>query len=191
MNKLFSLVLMLMLGACVGTSEPAKFYTLRSAESSVGYVNDKVKLSLGVNTVNVPDYLDKPQIITLKSNSVEMNISEMNRWSEPLSTMIQRTLADDLSAALPDAVIKARSSARENFDYTLQVEINKFEGSWDKEAVLSAWWTVLNKNNKVVLREKADLSVKMSDGYDDLVIKQSNLIAQLASQIAQKLSKLK
>lgn len=191
MNKLLSLVLVFMLSGCItGTSQPAKFYTLRSADSNTGYINNKIKLSLGVNTITIPDYLDKPQIVTLKDNSVEMNISEMNRWSEPLSTMMQRTLADDLSVALPNAVIKAKNSARENFDYTLQVEINKFEGSWDKEAVLSAWWTLTNKDNKVIFREKADLTTPMSDSYDDLVIKESNLIAQLAQQIAQKLSKL-
>lgn len=192
MNKILSLTLLFMLSACVmGTSQPAKFYTLRSDVSDSTYVNDKVKLSIGINSASIPDYLDKPQIVTLKSNSVELNISEMNRWSESLSTMISRTLAGDLAIALPNSVVKTKTTGRENFDYTIQLEVNRFEGIWDENAVLNAWWVVLNKNNKVVFREKSELSTPISDDYDSLVVGQSKLISQLAQEIAAKVSGLK
>lgn len=114
MRKLWLFFPVLLLSACIGTSRPARFYNLQ-AENIGAYSNAAVRADIGVREVKIPDYLDKPQIATLKSGGVEVDISELNRWSESLSTMIQRVVADDLGYNLPKAVVKPRVSAREDF----------------------------------------------------------------------------
>ena len=100
MRKLWLFFPVLLLSACIGTSRPARFYNLQ-AENIGAYSNAAVRADIGVREVKIPDYLDKPQIATLKSGGVEVDISELNRWSESLSTMIQRVVADDLGYNLP------------------------------------------------------------------------------------------
>ena len=145
MKKIYLLIPFLLLTACVatGVSQPSKFYNLQSADTGA-YTNSRIRGNVGVMEITLADYLDKPQIVTTKPNMIELDISENNRWSESLSTMIQRVMADDLAYYLPKAAVKPRTSARENFNYLVQIELNKFDGSWNKNVVLEAWWSIKN-----------------------------------------------
>ena len=182
MRKLWLFFPVLLLSACIGTSRPARFYNLQ-AENIGAYSNAAVRADIGVREVKIPDYLDKPQIATLKSGGVEVDISELNRWSESLSTMIQRVVADDLGYNLPKAVVKPRVSAREDFKYLLQIEIGQLDGSWNK--------TIADASGKLLVQQKSSLSVPLGDGYDDLVRAESRLLAELSAQIAPAFARLK
>ena len=190
MRKLWLFFPVLLLSACIGTSRPARFYNLQ-AENIGAYSNAAVLADIGVREVKIPDYLDKPQIATLKSGGVEVDISELNRWSESLSTMIQRVVADDLGYNLPKAVVKPRVSAREDFKYLLQIEIGQLDGSWNKTANLEAWWSIADASGKLLVQQKSSLSVPLGDGYDDLVRAESRLLAELSAQIAPAFARLK
>lgn len=190
MKKFMSLVLILAVSACVGTSKPSKFYSLQGISRVETTPVSQAKITIGVEEVKIPDYLDKPQIVTFKDNSVEMGFSEVNRWSEALSTMMQRTIANDMSAYLPKAIVKARNLSRENFDYVVFVEVDKFDGAFDDKVQLKAWWYALNRDNKIVVRERAEFSLPAGDNYDELVRAESRLVAELSQQIAQKAAKL-
>lgn len=190
MRKIWLFVPFLFLSACIGTTQNSKFYYLQ-AENTTGYVNKSLKATIGVREVNIPDYLDKPQIVTLKSGGVELDISELNRWSESLASMMQRVIANDLSYNLPNAVVKPRVSAREDFKYLVQVEIGKFEGAWNKTANLEAWWTITNSLGETLVQKRVSISTPMGDSYDEYVNAQSKLLAELSAQIAQGFSKLR
>lgn len=193
MRKLFVVLSLIIVTACTGTTPPASFYSLKPVETSSAPFTDNIrkKTTIGVSEVSVPGYLDRPQIVTSSANGVEQNISEFNRWSEPLSSMLQRTLAQDLAAYLPHDLVKPRLSGRENFDYTIQVEISRFDATWHKQAVLEAWWNIKNKDNKIVSRNQADLKLPLGTGYDELVAVQSKLVEELAQNIASEIRKLK
>lgn len=190
MKKIVSLVLALLVSACVGTSRPAKFYSLQGISSQDGAAVSNVQMTIGIEEVKIPDYLDKPQIVTVKDNSVELGFSEMNRWSEALSAMMQRTIAADMSVYLPRSVVKARNLSRETFDYVVFVEVDKFDGAFDNQVHLRAWWYALNRDGKIVVRERGEFSQPAGDSYDELVRAESRLTAELARQIAQKVAKL-
>ena len=82
MKKTFVLASVLLLASCLGRSPDSSFYTLISEPPAKSY---KLKTSLQVNEVNIPEYLTRPQIVTVGDNPVEIEISEFNRWSAPLS----------------------------------------------------------------------------------------------------------
>ena len=190
MKKIFSLFLFLMTAGCVsfGSSQPSKFYTL---QENAGAAVSQVRMSIGIEEVQIPAYLDKPQIVTHKDNSVELGFSEENRWSEALSTMMQRVVVNDVASYLPNAVVKARNMGREQFDYTVFIEVDKFSGVLGKEVFLHAWWYVMNKNGQIVLREKFVQNRSVGGGYDDLVYGEGMLTAALSEDIARKMAKLR
>ncbi|MBQ8661614.1 MAG: membrane integrity-associated transporter subunit PqiC [Alphaproteobacteria bacterium] len=190
MKKLFTLIAVVLLGGCLGGfSSPSRFYSLTPQETPARTYQSS-RLFVGVEPVKVPVYLDKPQIVTRNANQVELSISENNRWAEPLSDAMQNVLASDLGALLPGATIKPSSFRKEGFDYTVWVEINKFEGTWNRQAELDAWWSILNSDNKIIARDKVSLSRPLGDSYDNLVQQQSALTEELAAQIAARLAKL-
>ena len=96
-------------------------------------------------------------------------------------------MADDLAYYLPKAAVKPRTSARENFNYLVQIELNKFDGSWNKNVVLEAWWSIKNASGQVIRQQKTVLSAPLGSGYDDLVKVQSRLLSELAEKIARSL----
>lgn len=191
MKKTYVLVLLALVSACVsfGSTPPARFFSLQTTAEP--QIVSKSRASIGVEEVNIPEYLDKPQIVTVSNNMVELNISEHNRWSEPLSAMMQRTIANDMAALLPNAVVKSRNMGNERFDYAVFIEVDKFDGALNGKAQLNAWWYVLKKGgNDIVLRQKAEFSQPVGGDYDDLVRTESRLVFQLAEQIATKISNL-
>ncbi len=191
MKKIFALLSVLLTAACFGgMTQPSKFYSLSSAAGAAETFKS-ARLMIGVEEVKVPVYLDKPQIVTRDDNQVELTVSEFNRWSEPLSSAMQRAIADDMAACLPDATVKPSSFRREGFDYTVWVEVNKFDGSWGKSADLSVWWSIFDRNGSVVLQERADLSRPLGHSYDDLAVQDSDLVNELSRLIAAKVAKLK
>lgn len=190
MKKIIALVAVLLTTACLGgTTRPAKIYSLNSiSDSSVFFKS--AKLVIGVEEVKMPIYLDKPQIVTREPNQVEMNISEYNRWSEPLGAAMQRAIADDMAVYMPNALVKPTSFRREGFDYIVWVEVNRFDGSFGKTVELSAWWSVYTANGKLMFRGKSELSRPLGKTYDDLALQYGDIVSELARQISAKSAKL-
>lgn len=191
MKKLCSLFLLALVSACMsfGSTPPSRFFSLQTISEQL--IVSKSRASIGVEEVNIPEYLDKPQIVTVGDNAVELKISEQNRWSEPLSTMMQRTIANDMSGLLPNAVVKGRNMSNERFDYAVFIEVDKFDGALNGKAQLNAWWYILKKGSSdIVLRQKAEFVQPAGGDYDDLVKAESRLVYQLAEQIASKVAGL-
>lgn len=190
MKKLTVFLMLVTLCGCFGGfSQPSRFYSLRPSDPAAKTYKSK-QMFVGIEPVKVPVYLDKPQIVTRDANQVELNISEVNRWAEPLSDAVQNLLATDIGMLLPKAAVKPSSYRREGFDYVVWVEIGKFEGTWNQKVVLDAWWSIFDRNNNLITRDKINLECPLGDNYDELVKQQSTLIGELAKQIAARLARL-
>lgn len=181
----------LLIGLCIGLSAcfggrsaDPNFYTLTPVSEKS--ISDK-QLSIGINRVQVARYLDRPQIVTQQEDTTEVSLSEMNRWMEPLSGLIARTLTADLEKALPNSTIKTRSIGQENFDYIISLEIVSMDTVFNKTATLNAWWMIYDKNEKLLSRHQTVKTLKVGNTYEDLATTQSRLIGELAVQISQKL----
>ena len=104
----------LLLNACLfGTSKNAKFYTLTAVPGPV--VSEDYNTSVGVNRIQLPRYMERPQIVTQRKDSAQVNISEFNRWVEAPSVLATRTMVGNLSALLPAAQIKQVQLKRGSF----------------------------------------------------------------------------
>ena len=178
----------LFLSACVfGTSQSAKFYTLTSPEIPV--VSKKCTGFIGIGRVQLPKYMDRPQIVTQSKDTPEMVVSEYNRWVEAPAILTTRTLTANLSALLPNAQIKMRQSVTEKFNTFVSVEVVKMNAVLGKEAALEAWFSIKDKNGKVLTHKKFTKTAEIGKKYEDLVNGYSTLWMRLSQAIAEQLKK--
>ena len=153
MRKIVSLFSLLLISACLSRTPDASFYGLQALAAEAP-LSDR-KISVGVNRAVIPSYLEKPQIVLVGSDGVELQVSEYHRWGESLASLLQRITADDLNLLLPRAEIKPQNFTAQIYDYYLTLEVNRMDGTWNKQAVLDVWWTVTDSRNKVLKRERS------------------------------------
>lgn len=185
MKKVCMLLMSFVLCGCLGTTPQSSFYMLTAQTEQV--VSNK-KLQIAIEPVKIPQFLDRPQIVTLTNNGMKLDIAETKRWAEPLSSMMQRVIVNNLASCLPNAQIRPKTFTRDKYDYIVYVDINKMDATFDKDLVLSAWWSLSDMNGKTVYRTQTNLTEPLNDGYDALVSGQSRLLAKLSALIAQKVS---
>lgn len=188
MRHICALLSFLLLAACLSRSPDSAFYSLETIAPAQPL--SQRKMTVAVNRAVVPSYLDKPQIVMRDADGVELQISEYERWGDTLSSMLARVTADDLGLLLPNAQIRPQNFMPQTYQYYLTLEVNRMDGTWNKQAVLDVWWTISNNYNKVYKRGRSSLSAPMGKSYEEYVQIQSKLLAEAAAQIAESLAKL-
>ncbi len=188
MKKIAVLGCAFLLAGCVfGTSEPSVFYTLRAETGQVAV--SKTRASVGVVEVGVPGTIGNPQIVLNGEQTMQLDVSETNRWGEPLSTLFQRTLVNDMIGYLPNAFVKPKTYSSEQFKYTVLVDIDQMTGTLGGDAVLSVWWQINNRSGYRLAREYHVFTAPAGDTYESYVAAQSRLVNELAKRIATKVGK--
>jgi len=186
-------VLLWALGGCVnlgkGTQQTTRFYVLYSLSSPVTgteAARPKRDLAIGVGPVELPQYLNRSQIVTRASRS-ELQVAEFARWAEPLEENLARVLAENLSILLSTDRIAVYPWKRWTpIDYQVTVDVTRFDGQPGGDVSLRARWTVLGDDGKkVLIRKQSNFSEPAGTlEYRDLVSAQSRMIAELSRQIA-------
>jgi uncharacterized lipoprotein YmbA len=187
MKKFLLLIITIILSGCIGSSPQSQFYMLKNiSKESIS----KKQLQIAVEPVKIPTYLDKPQIVSFKKDSFQLNMSETNRWAEPLNEQIQRVIIADLSTLLPKSLVRNKTFSQEKYDYIVYVDIQQLDVTFNQDIKLSVWWSLLDKKGIVIYKTQTILSEKLSsDSYDNLVALESHLIAQLSKKIAEEIIK--
>jgi len=173
------------LSACAGKSASSTFYVLSSLPQPT--VSAAEGTTIGVFPVAMPEYLDRPQIVTRVSEN-EIKLDEFSRWAEPLKESFTRALVQNLSSLLKTAkVIKTTESI--HLPVTLQVwaEVVQFDGSLGGDVVLIVKWGVFEQEGKKLLLGKRS-SYKEPTGaasYEAFVAAESRAVAALSREIAE------
>ncbi len=183
-------VLFLLSSCFSGRTKPSNFYKIASIENEDIKIRSRNYSVIGIELVSVPGYLDRPEIVTIRGNNTELDISDFNRWAEPLSSSIQRTIANNLSMYLKNSTIRPMNLYRKTFDYTVAIYIIRFEGKFNDKVYLDSWYSIYNRNGINIANERVKFDTELGDSYDDLVEQQSLLISKLSEEIAKKLARL-
>lgn len=179
----------LLVPAGCARTQPARFYVLSSlpgAERTAEGPKATSHLVLTVGPVKLPQYLDRPQIVT-RLNSNKLKLAEIDRWGEPLEDTFARVLAEDLSVLLgTDRVAIFPRSEVTKSDYQVMVEVFRFEGEPGGAVWLHACWSIVAAGTEetLVTRKSAREMTSQSQGYEGLVAAQSVLLAELSREIA-------
>jgi len=172
---------------CAG-SAPTRFYVLTpvaGVEKSNPAVPSKAGIAVGLRRVALPDYLDRPQIVT-RSSPNKLDLAEFDRWAAPLGDAFPRILAENLAIMIQTdrvAVFPWPRSAQ--VDYEVTVEVTQFEGRLGGECSLVARWSIFGGENKALLiTGKSSLREPAGGDYEALVAAESRLVGALSRDIA-------
>jgi len=189
MFKIFMIMSVLLLSAC-GTSPKTNFYMLSSERDVESYTQDSV--SVGVWKVNLPDLIDRPEIVT-RTGVYTIELADFHRWAGGLESNVSLLVADELSHNLKTGHVDVSPwSSYRKFDYQVKVHVRKFDGELGGESILEGAYIVLNgKGNKKILENTFTFKEKLKGTkYSDMAEAMSNLVIQLAEKISSSISKL-
>jgi uncharacterized lipoprotein YmbA len=162
--RLISLVGLIGLTGCfsLGRVEPPqRHYVLggdRLQVSSAPPAGDLAGFTVGVRRLRLASYLDAPFLV-VRHGSNQIRYSEFHRWGEQLGGGINRAVAGYLGAQAPfRSVDVAPWPAREQYDYLIQLHVERFEGlapedpaAVEGEVHLLATWEIIRQRDGVVL----------------------------------------
>jgi uncharacterized lipoprotein YmbA len=178
----------LLLAGC-GTSPPAKFYTLTPvvAQRSPGKVVESDKYTpIGIGPVEIPDYLDRPEIVT-RAEQNQLILSEFNLWGGSLKADVNRVLLENISVLLAgDGIPIVTWKASVTEVHKVPVLISRFDGSLNDSIVLKATWAVLEKEGKALeFFRESNITVPVKGGsYGSVVAAMSDALGELSKDIA-------
>ena len=179
------LALAVSLSACAGKSASSKFYVLSPLPQSK--LSEAGAKTIGVFPVAMPDYLDRPQIVTRVGEN-EIKLDEFNRWAEPLQENFYTVLVDNLSTLLNSVkVIKTAQNLGVPLALQVGVEVVQFDGVLGGDVVLIVKWGLFGEEGRKLLLAKRS-SFREPTGaatYEALVAAESKAVAALSREIAE------
>jgi uncharacterized protein len=196
MNRITTLILLLIsfvVSACGNFSprpDPSRFFTL-TAIAQPGATAAKESsnpggVSLGIGPIRLPGYLDRQEIVTRVSPN-RMDLSEYDRWAEPLETNFTRVLGQNLSVLLPiNRLVFFPWESTRSPTYQVEVEVLRFEANAAGDVQLSTRWVVLETSKKVALKSGETLLVRQpaAKSTDAAVAMLSETLGDLSREIA-------
>lgn len=186
--------LLISAGCISGTTAPSNFYVLNpitEAKTETPQIPEKETVLIGVGNIELPNYLDRPQIVTRVTNN-KLKLGEFDVWAENLNDSFPVILADNLSnllSAHPVAIIPGMGVMQ--VDYRVKVDVTRMDGTLGGDAVLIARWGIFGDQGKLL---KTSRSVyrepTKGDGYEAYVAAHSDALATLSRNIAAALETL-
>lgn len=183
--------LVLLVTGCIRPGSPdVTYYSLMTMEQLgsrdiIAGLKDK---QIGVGPVNIPDSLKRSQVATRQPNN-KYTFSEFHRWAGTLEDDIALVLANNIGELLEvEQVAIFPWMTYFKPDYRVVVDIQRFDGYLEGEAVLEARWVITDsKGEKLLYSGKNSFThtLKNSD-YPSLISAQSQLLLDLSIEIAEK-----
>ena len=187
---LIAMSLCLSLAGCV-SSPPPRFYVLAPL-STERPVDAGTEIAVGVGPVELPDYLDRQQIVT-RSGQNELKLAEFDRWGESLRDNAAQVLAENLAVLLPSKKISTypwRRSAQ--VAYQVTVKVTRFDHTEGGETVLGARWSILDgAGAELLTRESRYVESPAGDSYPATVAAMNRALAQFSREVANAINGLK
>lgn len=187
MKKIFALMLLLVMSSC---ASPAPHFYQPVIGEKGPTISSAFKGTVLLQHLLLPAEISRPQITTIGQTDYELKIDEFNRWGAAPDKLFQRVIAQDLSYYLPKASVEIQTPLRKNYKYAVAIEINEMTGKLGDTAYLSASYYIKNRSGYTIktgyIKEKREID----SGYDSYVLAQSQMLDDLANQIAQDLSNL-
>jgi len=175
----------LLTGTGCATTPPPTFYQLEEPASNILSGLDR-GVAIGVGPINLAGYLDRPQIVT-RTTAHELDLSEFNRWVEPLKDSVARVIIVNLSNMLETTRIYA--IPRRNIDiplaYRVEIDIPRFDGKLGADSILVARWTIYGRDDKALITRVSIIKEPSGgEGYDNLIAAQNRILKTLSKEIS-------
>ena len=180
-------VYLMNLGGCSSTP-PTHFYVLTPLLSSEALGLATVAArgpSVGLGPVTLPQYLDRPQIVS-RASRAKLNLGEFDQWAAPLKDIVASVLAENLSMLMSTDHIAVYPWPRSTtIDYQIMVDVTRFDGEMGGEILLLARWSIVAKDGKEWVKKKSRFSQPAgAPNYEATVTAMSRALERLSRDIA-------
>lgn len=183
--------LVALVAGCGAHSSSVAYYSLDSLrQGSPASVTPTPRPAIGIATVMLPDYLDRPQLVW-RMDQNRMNVEEYHRWAGRLQDEISRVLLENLRRLGASPRID-RAPWPQGFkpDMVVTLQLTTFEGFPDGMVRLAGSVTLADLRPSA---QPVSWDVRLEEpaaGRDpaDFVAAQSRLLAALSRQIGDALA---
>jgi uncharacterized lipoprotein YmbA len=178
--------LLVLLAAC-GSSPKTEFYVLNADQSSVMQsANLSTGPSVGVWQVDLPDLLDRSEIVT-RDNQFKVTMADFSWWAGNLRENMTLLITAKLSQFLQsNRVVVSPWPSYRKIDYQVIVRVVRFDGELGGEVALRGLWSLLDGTGENELkREVFEFKTNTADlTHQEMVVAMSRLTVQLSEQVA-------
>ena len=169
-------------------SDPVTRYYVLAASAAAPASADAVGVAVVIKDVRLPQYLERPQIVTRGSDH-RLLMADYELWAGDLRQDLTRVLAENLSRLLgSDRVVAAPHTLRVQPDVRVEVEIQRFERSAAGRVELAArWWLTRGSDGALLASPGVTIpGAPLAPGapYEAVVASMSGVYGELAGEIA-------
>jgi len=173
-------------------SPTPRFYMLSAIDKN--QVSKKINIApgviIGVGPVKLPEYLDRPQMVTKNKEGV-LKFDEFDRWGESLDPGLARLIREDLAVLLPSAKFTLYPwSSSMAVKYQVLLEIVQLDSELDKDMYLVVQWTVIDAQGpKTLMIKRSEFRQPINpQNYSGMAKALSAACSSLSVQIAEALA---
>ena len=173
---------------CAST-KPTSFYTLSSINSPQA-VQLNQDIAIGVGPVEIPDYLDRPHLVSRTSQN-ELRISDFDKWAGSLKEDISRVVAENFSVLLSTSrVYMIQGAQSTDVQYQVKIKLTRFEGTPGGNVEMKAHWSIYSGHNRELIMKHSSSYIEETGGesYSALVAAESRAIGNMSREIADALT---
>ena len=187
---LLGALVLLMFSAC-SSSPPVRYFSLNPIDADFTQDPDDAVM-LGLGPIRMPDYLNRSQIVWRGANA-QMQVDEFSRWTEPLSTSLLRVVSTDVDRLLDSVVVVVfpyETFVRDQVDYRLVGDVNRFDADSSGRIVLEVQWGIADVDGAVIVSVRRNRYVAQATLAQDpgaVVVAMNDVLAQFSNDIANKL----
>lgn len=194
LSGLCMMMLLVIFSGCVGKVPANHYYSLSTIEQVEPAMMPIAELdvALGIGALMVPDELKRPQIVT-QSGTGQYYFNESHRWAGLLENNVSAVLGENLGRLLgTDRIGISPWLPYFKPDYRISVEVLRFDGDLSGNAMLNARWFVGNAaGDRLLASGRNEFSLPVdSPSYQNLVLAESQVLADLSRVIAEKIKSL-
>jgi uncharacterized protein len=177
------------------SSPAARFYTLTpiSTQEAKGASGAAVNpVSISIAPVEIPDYLDRPQIVTRDGRN-GLKLAEFDRWAGSLSDNIAAVLAENLGHLIgTERVFAYPRMSGEKADFSLALRVLRLECVPGDQVLLKAQWTLLaGPERKEAATRVTTFSERLNDReYRTMAAAVSHTLGEMSREIAREINDL-
>lgn len=183
---------MVLLNGCATRPHDQRFYVLNTLDNAqkagTAACAGADIISLGIGSLDVPKYLDRPQIMT-RINQNELKLSDSHQWAEPLKDTIPRIIGYNVGSLVCGDIRTYPWKGTQQIDYRLNASIIHLDGTPGGNAVLDVQWNISDEHTKKILLVKESKYTEQveQNTYESLVSAYSRLLASFSRDMAEAL----
>lgn len=186
MKKSAIVMACLLLCACAHRYSGPAYYSL--GDDINGRAISAKQMSVDVGRIKIPEYMDRPQIVT--TNGVSVNISQDDRWAENLSPMLGRRIMDGIRTRMTGASVKSTDFISVPADYAVFIEIYRLDGNIPGQVQMDATYSINEQGGNTLRTRRVQYDTECGDSYADYVHSMGVLVDMLSRDISRDLSRL-